>query len=239
MRNNVIGFALAALLLGGLFYAASHRARHMAAPNPQAIAAAAKSIQSGFVGSRRVGAWIVNCAAKPIVLEPKAATVKTPAANTDTAHAPAAAAQKAAAPPETAKSADQPAAKAVSLGRCRTFVQFRAQRAPHKVRLIIAFRLVGPDAGKLGLIVRMARGKKGDSVGLRLGQAALHLSVASCSKGGCTSFGLLSPAQEARFHGLTNGELVLPPAANGKRAAVLVPLTGLVGALAAMRRAEA
>lgn len=88
MRQILIGLVLGALLIGGLFFAASHRARHPGAVgpnvNPAAIQAAAAQIKAGFVGLKRVGAWEVACAASPVIVggkkapKPKAQSAEKP-----------------------------------------------------------------------------------------------------------------------------------------------------------------
>jgi len=78
MRNTLVGLVLAAVLLGGLFYAASHRAKRTApgqrteqgirASDMKAIADAAAMINPGFVGLKRVGAWEVACSEQPVMI---------------------------------------------------------------------------------------------------------------------------------------------------------------------------
>lgn len=71
MRQELIGLALGAALIGGLIFAINHRAERVpgvGAVNVAAIQAAAKAVTPGFVGVKRIGAWEVSCTAEPVMV---------------------------------------------------------------------------------------------------------------------------------------------------------------------------
>lgn len=251
MRNTVIGLALAAVLLGGLFFAATHRAHRapaQRAANPEAIRAAAASIQSGFVGSKQIGAWRVACTDKPIFVS---ANQSVPADKAPAAPAsiplsldgkpkakPAAADHAKAADAAAAKPGAKAELRKVSLGRCRAFLEFRRKDEPKRIVLTLAFRRIGAKLDRLGLFVRTVAAKKGQEVVLRLGKGGFKLPVAGCGKAGCLAVGILPSSSERDLAVVERGALVLPPGKNGKRPAVQIPFVGLPPALSAIRRAQ-
>jgi hypothetical protein len=221
MRNMVTGLVLAALLLGGLFYAAAHRA-HRIPENPEGSnGGAVASVHAGFVGSKRIGAWILSCGPRPLVL--RSAAPSSGDAKPGAATAPS----------------DAGAGKSVSLGRCRTLLEFRRKDPPHAVAMTMAFRYLGGPAGRLAVFVRFGSGQKGEAVVLRLGSRSLKLPVAGCGQGVCMALGVLGADAEAAFHNLAQGEIHLPQGPDGTPRVAAVPLAGLEPAVAAMQRAEA
>ncbi len=252
MRNTVIGLVLAVVLLGGLFFAATHRAHRapaLPAANPQAIRAAADSIRAGFVGRKQIGAWRLACADKPVMVTAgnSVAADSAPAASAPIPlsldgktkrKAGAAAGQAKAAGSPGAEPAGKVEAKKVSLGRCRVIMEFRRKAAPKQIVLTIAFRRVGAKQDKLGLFVRTVAARKGQTLVLRLGKAGFKLPVAGCARAGCLAIGILAPGSERDFALAEAGTLILPPGKDGKRRALRVPFSGLPAALAALRRAQ-
>jgi len=266
MRENLIGLGLAAALLGGLFFAASHRAERIAgagAVNVAAIRAAAESVEPGFVGQKKIGAWELACAAKPVmVLAERKAPQQTGAAEKSpplplslggaaAAHPPAGGvpASAGAAQPSAGTAAAPPASvsgpapastpEKISLGRCRASQAFRRKGASEKdVPLAVNFRIVGSAPGRLGLFVRLPEGKQGETVILRFGGAGLKLPIANCGKVGCVAFAVLAAEGERDLTAAKGAELVLPTGPEGKKIAVRLAFAGLPAALGAIRRAQ-
>lgn len=160
MRQELIGLALGAALIGGLIFAINHRAERIpgvGAVNVAAIQAAAKAVTPGFVGVKRIGAWEVACTAKPVMVAAgKKAAEQTgaaenspplplslgrgPAAGTGSGRASSGAAAPAATSAGTAQASTgagpapgaAPASEPekISLGRCRATQAFRRKDAP-------------------------------------------------------------------------------------------------------------
>lgn len=248
MRSEIVGLGLAAVLLSGLFFAATHRAGHVADRNravrpaveEAAVNAAAQSVEKGFVGIKRVGAWTLTCAAKPLYVGGKPAA-DTPAAvplNMDGKASAAPGAKPAAGPAATPRDGAKPADRRISLGRCRSLLEFRRKKDPQKVAIALIFRVVGAAPGRLVLFVRLSKGKAGDKVGLRVHKGVLEVPVRGCVAAGCTAVGVLAPATEAALTGAASGKLVMPPGPEGKRKVIRLPLVGLAASLSALRRAE-
>ena len=264
MRNMLIGLVLAAVLIGGLFYAANHRAHRALGPGGQkidiaAMRTAAASIKKGFVGVKRVGAWEVACRATPLMVDAK--TGSPPKTDTKEASPPlplsldkssraspaASSSSQGATTTDTPKPATTPppktgqqtAARKVSLGRCRVTQVFTRKGVKKGNAVLMNFRIVGQKPGRLAMIVRLPRGKTGDTIILALSkQSGLKLPIANCMKAGCFAFGALAPETERNLTAAARGELILPPGPDKKRARVIVNFIGLQASLDAIRRAQ-
>ncbi len=212
MRGSIIGVVLAVLFVAGMFLLPRFVPHMVVQQNP---AEAASSVETGFIGARRIGPWILACA-KP---DKKSAPMPFSLG-----------------PGKPGMSAPPPSSQ--PLGRCRTFLAYRAKANPKQVILMISFRLTAP-AQRLAMIVRLPPiAKKGDRVTLRWGKTAAALPVTGCEKGLCVAVGRFQPGSEAALLSQKSAQLILPPGPKGKRIGVDVPIFGLPAAVAAMRRAE-
>ena len=252
MQEKLIGLVLAVALLGGLFFAANHRADRAPVAggiNVAAIRAAAETVKPGFVGLKQIGAWEVACAAKPVMVDagtqpsqkpaPMAGSPPLPLTLGATATAGAAASPPAETPAAGSPATPSPVAEKVSLGRCRVSQAFRRKGASKKeVALAVNFRFVGAAQGRLGLFVRLPKGKKGETVALRFGKAGLKLPIVSCGEAGCMAIAVLAQESARQLASADGAELVLPPGPGGKLAAVRLAFVGLPAALGAIRRAQ-
>jgi len=212
MRNTIIGLILAAALIAGLVALSNISPPTQLDQKPADVAA---QVQRGFVGNKRIGAWLLACA---------------PAAKTNTA-APA---------PATADgAATKPAANPNNrLGRCRSALVFRRKGNPKQPVLILGFQLFGQDK-HLALTVAMPPAfKKGDPMELRWAKKAIKLSVQDCRKDVCIAAVGISRQAETDMFSVRRSILVLPPGKDGKPRGVAVPCVGLPASVAAMRRAE-
>lgn len=224
MRNTVIGAVLAVIFVAALFAMAHFAPRKPKPPSPEQSAA---QVEQGFVGAKMIGPWQLVCLASPSVIDvgskPAAASPPLPPSTPE-----------AVAPHKTAPAA----AKPLSLGRCRVTLAYRQKDNPKRVILAVNFRLVG-EAEKLLMVVRLPPvAKKGDNLVLRLGANGLKLAVAGCQKESCVAAGALGAQAQTGLFSAPKAELVLPPGANGKRAALPFPVAGLSAAITAMHRAE-
>lgn len=224
MRETIIGLVLAVCLIGGLF--AADRYAPNEHPVPPSVAAAQKietaaaEVHPGFVGSKGIGLWQLDCTAKPTVVSvPATAPAKT---STD-------ASGKAAAPATSVK---------IQLGRCRTTLFYRRRDNPKVVMMAITFRFIG-DKKLFGVFVVLPSiVKQGDVVALHIPQGFLKLPVASCQdKGPCIARGALQDSAAREFLKAKKAQLIIPRP-NSKQAALPLPLVGLSEAIDAMRRAE-
>jgi hypothetical protein len=219
MRDMIVGIVLAVALLAGLFAAA-----HFYPHSPEAeMASDAAEVQSGFVGVKSLGTWLLTCPPGP-----SAATAKTPVPFSLNPN------------PRTA--AAVVAAGTASLGRCRTTLTFRRKDNPKAIVLIVGFRSMGDN---LAMFVRFpsALAKKGDTLGMRLTlgaktQGALKLPVNDCGKQGCLAFGVLVKEGQDRVLASSQAILIFPVVQNGKPVGMLIPFNGLKQSVAAIRRAE-
>ena len=255
MRQDLIALVLGAALIGGLFFAASHRAQTARRLGADAAAsrAAAAEIKSGFVGVKRIGAWEVVCSPSPVMLPAR----KTPTQPSDAAKkAPplplfldgssgdkgtAEATRPAPAPTHPPVAARGAAEAKVSLGRCRATQVFRRKGAPEdEVALAVNFRFVGKTLGRLGLFVRLPPGntKQGETLQLRLGKGGFKLPIASCGSAGCVAVAILAADAQRTLTAARAAELLMPPGSGGKRAGVRLIFAGLGPALMAIRRAQ-
>lgn len=210
------------VLLGIVFVAALFALSYYAPPKPRGIAPdkAAAEVERGFVGIKMIGPWQLLCLTSPeVITAPPAQTPPAPAAaNKQSAPAPA-------------------APRAISLGRCRTTLEYR-QKNTKGIFAALSFRLAG-RANRLLMIVRLpVIAKPGDDVVLRLGREGLKLKVAGCQKAGCMAAGALGEDSQAGLLSSSRAQLILPPRPDGQRVALPVPLQGLGPAITAMRRAE-
>jgi len=211
MRNTIVGAMLGLLFLAGLFALSKYAPQPVVAQSPALVAA---KIEPGFTGSQRIGPWILVC-------DPPAET-------------------QAAIPFSWGSSKRAPvAATGDSVGRCRTILAFRRKTNPKQIILLITFRTIA-HGQRLAMIVHMPPiAKKGDAVSLVWGKQGFTIPVSDCNKSACAAMGALDSRSEAQLGRLKGANLLLPPAANGKRPVVGVPFAGLQQALGAMRRAEA
>ncbi|HEV2561532.1 MAG TPA: invasion associated locus B family protein [Rhizomicrobium sp.] len=221
MRNTVIGAVLAVVFVAALFALAHFAPRKPLPPAPDKIAA---QVEQGFVGAKMIGPWQLVCLASPAIIG--AATPAPP----PSAPAPHAALPHTAEAPVTHKP--------ISLGRCRVTLAYLQKDSPKHVILTVNFRLVG-EAEKLLMVVRLPPvAKAGDNLVLQLGRGGLKLPVAGCQKESCMAAGVLGAQAQTGLFSTAKAELVLPPGANGKRAALPFPVMGLSAAITAMHRAE-
>jgi invasion protein IalB len=126
-----------------------------------------------------------------------------------------------------------------TFGRCRLVLIYRRSESPKEVVMVLNFRLLA-SRGNLALIAALPPVlKKGDELDLVWGKKSLKLPVSFCrDKVECVAVIGLTREAEADLLSGPNVALALPPGANGKRAAIVVPVAGLKDAVAAMRRAE-
>lgn len=217
MRDTVIGLVLAAILIGGLFaadkFAPDQRPLSPVAQANQSADTAAQDVHPGFTGTKMIGVWQLACTDKPTV-------VNVPVQDPN---------HQASTPPKTEQ---------IQLGRCRSTLFYRRKDNPRMVMMAITFRFVGPSKS-FGVFVLMPPiVKQGDVVALRIQQGFLKLPVQGCQdKGLCVARGALQPAAEQEFLSAKGAQLIIPQA-NGKAAALPLPLVGLPQAVAAMTRAE-
>lgn len=260
MRQEAIGFVLAAALIGGLFFAVNHRAGRLPAPggvrpaaDVAAIRAAAAAIKPGFVGLERLGAWEIACSAGPVTVGPETASAPEEASPAKSPALPLSLGENrpiggSIEPgPDAAPQANPPPAAAsppmekVSLGRCRATQAFRRKGAGNdEVALAVNFRIIGGGAGRLGMFVRLpaGKGRQGESLQLRLAKGGFNLPIASCGNGACMAVAILAADAERDVSAARGAELLMTPDPAGKRTVVRLAVSGLPEALAAIRRAQ-
>jgi hypothetical protein len=223
MRNTVIGAVLAIVFVAALFALAHFSPRKPQPPAPDKVAA---QIEQGFVGAKMIGPWRLVCLASPAIIGTDKPAPVPLALSPSARHA---------APPQAPIA---PAHKPISLGRCRVTLAYLQKDSPRRVILTVNFRLVG-EAEKLLMVVRLPPvAKTGDNLVLQLGGGGLKLPVVGCQKESCVAAGALGAQAQTGLFSAAKAELILPPGANGKRAALPFPILGLSAAITAMHRAE-
>ena len=208
MRDTVIGVALAALFLGGLF------GLNYFDPHVSGTDQAASDVKPGFTGQTVIGPWQLVCAPAPsgAAVTPNAAI------------------------PFSLNPNPRTAAANLAQARCRITTIERRKDNPKAILLVAILRQTGPNLALIMLIPPLA--KDGDTVVMRLGRAGLKLPVGNCDKGKCIVRGVLGAEARTLLLSAPQAMLVFPAVRDGKPLGLIVPLDGLNTAVDAMKRAE-
>lgn len=209
MRNMIVGTVLAILLVAGLFALAHYYHPVIGMEEPTA---AASEVEPGFVGTKRIGPWLLVCRPGP---------------------------KDGAALPLSMKPYGRKGPGGTVLGRCQTSLIYRRKDNPKETVLVLTFRTQGPNQRLVAILVLPPIVKKGDELDLRADTKVLKLPISMCQKNECAAAVVLAPKGEAELLSAHSAALFFPPAANGKRSGVAVPFLGLAPAINAMRRAQA
>jgi len=217
MKQTLFGIAVAALFLAALW---------LGLPYLSSITGGfgtnnASSIPPGFVGQKTIGPWALNC------MPPKTVSqngVTMPAFSLfDRNRSPL--------PPP-------PGAQTQQLGRCRVLRAFFGPKDPKNPVMVMSFRTLGSKKTLVMLLRIPPIGKKGDFVGVRVGNKGFRLTIVECPSGLCLAASPLNAEAENLLVSNSNGIVVFPAGPDGKRHAGRFTLQGIGAAIDGLRRAE-
>ena len=225
MRSTVIGIVLAIAFVAALF-AVSRWAPHKTIAGPGAPVAAetpeqrAAKIGPKFVGSQRIGDWMLTCG-------PGRELPRSPPIGGHTSGNSAGTAPKEAPPPPGWK-----------IPRCKAIMGLRNPHKPSE-EIRITFRLMGFKR-VLAAYVRLAPSlaEPGDTVMLRADGKDNALPVRGCAMQFCLALQSIRKADEPSIIGAKSLALHFRPTGQSEEISVPVSTVGLAPAIAAVHRID-